>query len=288
MREAHQAGGWHGVDRRLVHRSANAEVFVTGTRASEDHIIVTAQWPRTHSLFIGDGEYDLSILMETFRQAAIFATHTHLGAPAASSFVMAAIRVDLHARDALAVGVAPAEIDMVMRVDGARTGDRWRRWVDWEVSYLRDGAPFATAWGRCRAHRTEDFRRLRQRMACMWSSDLPIPAGDPTRCIVAAGNRYRLRVDPADPVLFDHPLDHVPGMLLIEAALQIAADRGLNRRTVGHVAADFSGFVELSDVCEASVTATDPGITVHFEQAGVVRAEIAVRTMTAGDGLRDG
>lgn len=90
-------------------------------------------------------------------------------------------------------------------------------------------------------------------MACVWSSDLPLPAGDPTQCVVAAGDRYRLRVDP----------------------------------------------VELSEPCEAGVAAdvvaADPGITVYFEQAGVVRAEINVRTARGdgpgagpGDGLGDG
>lgn len=32
----------------------------------------------------------------------------------------------------------------------------------------------------------------------------------------------RLRADTAHPVLFDHPVDHAPGMLLLEAARQAA------------------------------------------------------------------
>ncbi|MGW1769961.1 AfsA-related hotdog domain-containing protein, partial [Streptomyces sp. NPDC002073] len=35
-------------------------------------------------------------------------------------------------------------------------------------------------------------------------------------------DRWQLRVDTSHPVLFDHPVDHVPGMLLLEAARQAA------------------------------------------------------------------
>ncbi|WP_330235578.1 AfsA-related hotdog domain-containing protein [Streptomyces sp. NBC_00566] len=34
--------------------------------------------------------------------------------------------------------------------------------------------------------------------------------------------RWELRVDTGHPVLFDHPVDHVPGMVLIEAGRQSA------------------------------------------------------------------
>ncbi|WP_260845011.1 AfsA-related hotdog domain-containing protein [Streptomyces sp. SLBN-31] len=41
-------------------------------------------------------------------------------------------------------------------------------------------------------------------------------------------HRWQLRVDTRHPVLFDHIVDHVPGMLLIEAARQAAT------ATLGH------------------------------------------------------
>ncbi|MFD9821243.1 AfsA-related hotdog domain-containing protein [Streptomyces violascens] len=34
--------------------------------------------------------------------------------------------------------------------------------------------------------------------------------------------RHRLRIHPQHRILFDHPVDHVPGMLLLEAARQAA------------------------------------------------------------------
>ncbi|MER6490656.1 AfsA-related hotdog domain-containing protein [Streptomyces griseorubiginosus] len=39
-------------------------------------------------------------------------------------------------------------------------------------------------------------------------------------------DRRRLRVDTAHPVFFGHPLDHVPGMLLLAAARQAARAHG--------------------------------------------------------------
>ena len=35
-------------------------------------------------------------------------------------------------------------------------------------------------------------------------------------------SRGFIRVDLRDPVFFDHPLDHVPGMLLVVAGLELA------------------------------------------------------------------
>jgi hypothetical protein len=67
------------------------------------------------------------------------------------------------------------------------------------------------------------------------------PVGEP--------DRWQLRVDTRHPVLFDHMVDHVPGMLLLEAARQAAA------ATLGHaclplaVASEFLRYVELDAPC---------------------------------------
>lgn len=60
--------------------------------------------------------------------------------------------------------------------------------------------------------------------------------------------RWPLRVDISNPILFDHPLDHVPGTLLIEAvrqALRLAvSDPALDPTTFE---ADFMSIAELGD-----------------------------------------
>jgi len=42
-------------------------------------------------------------------------------------------------------------------------------------------------------------------------------------------SRGFIRVDLQDPVFFDHPLDHVPGMLLVVAGLELAEHAAMLR-----------------------------------------------------------
>lgn len=64
---------------------------------------------------------------------------------------------------------------------------------------------------------------------------------------VAGGRpgRWMLRVDPAHPVLFDHAVDHAPGMLLLEAARQAAHAVGGGSSTVFGMRTHFARYVEL-------------------------------------------
>lgn len=76
----------------------------------------------------------------------------------------------------------------------------------------------------------------------------------------SARRRWLLRVNTTHPVLFDHPIDHVPGMLLVEAARQ-AAQALLGPCPVQPIAmeATFERFAELNVPCwiEAENERTD-------------------------------
>jgi hypothetical protein len=72
-------------------------------------------------------------------------------------------------------------------------------------------------------------------------------------------HRWWLRVDTGHPVLFDHPVDHVPGMLLLDAARQAAhAELGAGAVPPLALDADFGRFVELGAPCRVEVTARPP------------------------------
>lgn len=67
-----------------------------------------------------------------------------------------------------------------------------------------------------------------------------------------AGDGWPLRVDRTHPILFDHQLDHVPGMLLLEAARQ-AGFSAISTAIVGYRATsllacrlEFLAFCELN------------------------------------------
>jgi hypothetical protein len=84
-----------------------------------------------------------------------------------------------------------------------------------------------------------------------------VPAADVGRALAAdvvlaepapgRTDRRRLRVDTAHPVFFDHPLDHVPGMLLLEAARQAALLQTGGERAPNAYDAVFHRYAELDE-----------------------------------------
>jgi hypothetical protein len=65
-----------------------------------------------------------------------------------------------------------------------------------------------------------------------------------------ARNRWLLRADTRHPVLFEHAVDHVPGMVLIEAARQataVALDRP--HYLPVNLACEFARYTELAQPC---------------------------------------
>ncbi|MFV0130031.1 ScbA/BarX family gamma-butyrolactone biosynthesis protein [Streptomyces sp. HMX112] len=97
------------------------------------------------------------------------------------------------------------------------------------------------------------------------------------------GTAWLLRVDTSHPVLFDHAVDHVPGMLLIEAAHQAAHAAGTGGHTeIRGVTCSFFRYVELDSPCLISATPPVPagdglhGVRVAATQDGQVRFSATV------------
>ncbi|MCS0634743.1 hypothetical protein NX801_03535 [Streptomyces sp. LP05-1] len=108
-----------------------------------------------------------------------------------------------------------------------------------------------------------------------------------------------LLVDPEDPVFFDHPLDHVPAMMLVEGALRLAERAvtvvGSGRRMyTGRAAFRFGRFCELAPDPVVRVWSADEGVgtwDVEFRQGETVLGggEVEWRAVpggTAGDAVR--
>ncbi|SFR40185.1 AfsA-related hotdog domain-containing protein [Litoreibacter janthinus] len=90
----------------------------------------------------------------------------------------------------------------------------------------------------------------------------------------------RLIVDKTHPFFFDHPLDHVPGLLLLEGAVQAAQARVTAPSFVSAILADFKQYTFIDkDILLHTTVAKDSGsviCTTEFEQDSVVRASIRV------------
>jgi hypothetical protein len=75
-------------------------------------------------------------------------------------------------------------------------------------------------------------------------------------------------VDLHDPVFFDHPLDHVPGMLLVVAGLELAEHAAMLRPANVSFRLTFTKFCELDAPVEVSATREIGGNPVEFTQSG--------------------
>ncbi|MQS35641.1 ScbA/BarX family gamma-butyrolactone biosynthesis protein [Streptomyces katsurahamanus] len=230
------------VPREYVHRAAVSEVFLTrwepGEPGGADCFTVTAQWPRGHALFTPSGGYqDPLLLAESVRQTGTLLAHAEYGVPFGHQFLMRSLSFSA-APDALTTGPTPTEVelrvtchDMVHRA-GRLAGMSYR------VTLVRDGVRAATAEAAFSCASPSVYRRLRGERST--ATTLPVPPGippavvgraDPRDVVLAAAgphhhrrhhHQWQFRVDTSHPILFDHPVDHVPGMALIESARQAA------------------------------------------------------------------
>lgn len=233
------------VPRQLVHRAAVAETFLTGwTPLGEDRFSVTAQWPRAHTFYLSpDGTaYDLLLAVETVRQSGALLAHAEYGVPLGHQFVLQELSITTYPEQ-LSVGTAPADIVMDIACLEVRRKGRTVAGLRCAAIVRRGGEIAARAEIGFTCISEPVYRRLRGGRTAASVSVLPVPPALPAATVrrgagvdVALSptdrpDRWQLRVDTGHPVLFDHPLDHVPGVLLLEAAAQ-AVRVGTNGRSL--------------------------------------------------------
>ncbi|WP_069763626.1 ScbA/BarX family gamma-butyrolactone biosynthesis protein [Streptomyces sp. LUP47B] len=251
------------VARELVHRVAVAEVLLTGwTRTDADRFTITAQWPRTHQLHVSPDRsaYEPLLVAETVRQCGALLAHTAYEVPLGHQFVLRELRVDTRPEH-LAVGAAPAEPVIDITVGEVRRRAGRPAALRYEAVVRLGGERVATGGIAVTWTNESVYRRLRGgRTADVGALRLPqpppaqLPADTVGRALradvllspAARPGRWRLRVDTAHPVFFDHPLDHIPGMLLLEAARQtVRAHGGDEDRVPASFHATFHQYAEL-------------------------------------------
>nr|WSY51626.1 A-factor biosynthesis protein [Streptomyces sp. NBC_00886] len=274
------------VPRALVHRSAVSEVLVTGVRHGGDGVHqVGAQWSRAHSYYgpVAGRWHDPMIFAETIRQACVLLAHQTLDIPLANPFL-----TTTHAFTILAGGAQltdqPADVLLEVSLhDVVRRGASVSAFAS-SIDAFREGEPIGIGKSSANCVSPSVYRRLRgPRFGAAPLGEVPAPlphelVGRSRPSDVVLGRspdegRWVLRAEPSHPILFDHPVDHVPGMVLMEAARQAALlTVGCPDGLLVSCAATFCKYVEFDVPCIVSSSPpheTSPGwheLTVTFHQ----------------------
>lgn len=255
------------VPREFVHRASVTEVLLTDwERVDELQFTVTAQLPRQHGFFATiSGCHDPLMIAETIRQAGILLAHAEFGVPLGHQFLMWDLAIDLMPEQLL-VDTTPATLVVEIACTDVKRRGANLAGLHFDAVIHRDGQVAATGAATFTCASPAVYRRLRS--ASMGDCvPAPLPLTSPTApqdvgrvspmdvvlSPVQKADCWQLRVDTRHPVLFDHPVDHVPGMVLLEAARQAtAAFLGYPCLPVG-ITSEFARYAELDAPCMIEV-----------------------------------
>lgn len=296
--------------KELVHRAAVAEVFLTDAeRHGEDEMLLAAQLPRLHAFYddtLGSRtHHDPLLLLEACRQGIFVVAHRYLDVPLGHKFLLRTVEFEVPDLAALASGDTPTETVIAARVEhrirnrSGVTGLRLR----FTASIGAHEALLARidySW-----MRPEHWARLRagQRAALGLSQPpvaLPGPRidpglvgrRDPANTVISPPHTSgggictaRLVAETAHPILYDHWVDHVPGMLELEAFRQLAVTAAVAAGTVRSptalpvgLAARFRCFAEMDLPLECRTAPVLPGADIEctLTQPGAMVAEARI------------
>ncbi|MEV2255682.1 ScbA/BarX family gamma-butyrolactone biosynthesis protein [Streptomyces sp. NPDC050147] len=244
VREQHGLTFQQAIPRYMVHRAAVAEVFVTdAVFLGGDRFLVGAQWPRDHALYHPDaeGRSDPLLVAETIRQALVYLAHWHYGVPLAHRFVGRDMDFEITDSDALRIGTQPLPVVLDARWVWVDNRPPQRYGMRLDVGLSVGGRECGRGSLQVMAVDDRRYELLRGRANASSGAAVPSSAGslaqvpeslDPSLVgrlrtkdsVVVPGSspgQWRLKLDLDHAILFDHPTDHVPLMVILEGARQL-------------------------------------------------------------------
>ncbi|WP_399096537.1 ScbA/BarX family gamma-butyrolactone biosynthesis protein [Streptomyces sp. BBFR2] len=251
------------VRKEFLHLSFDDSVFLTGCeRRGEWDFALTARWPG----FTGAGEsgevrHESLVVAQTIRQAGLLIAHREFGAPLDHAMLLRSFDFCLDPAFQPPEGVP---VDLALTASGTARGRRGRC-----LTALRLEMELTTPEGTRIGTGATDFKwiapdvysRLRGAHGRAVEDQPPLPAPVPPERVgrsrpaeVALSpterpGRWQLRCDFSNRLLYDHPVDHAPGLVLIEAAHQavrLTAPASFVPRTVSTA---FDQYVEFDAPC---------------------------------------
>lgn len=307
------------VDRALLHRQHASESFLTdATRLGSDAFVAAALLPPAHphySAHTGPSrDRDPLLMLECVRQAETYAAHTMFGVEPDAHFVLRNWSAEF-APGIPPVADRPTELMMTALTRNARVVRDRLRGLEYELELWTDGVRLGrvhmeVGYTSHAAYTVLRARRHDGRQPPSSDDLAPTPGRpvDPARVgrlcatdavlldVEVAGDSAtaRLRVPVENRSLFDHAQDHVPAMVLVEAARQLAAlathewgGAAPDRTELVATSSAFAAYAELTEPIELTATSADGrSVDVAFRQrdAQVARAWMVMAVRSRGRG----
>lgn len=259
------------VDRRLVHRKAVGEVFVTSVVPVEDRRWrCGVQFSRGHRRMPpAGGPLPISLLVEASRQAGLAISHAGLAVELDQHYLLDEFSVTFLGDHPVVPCDAPFEAELDIAVTSVQCRQGKVCGLTFAGSWTVANQVFATATAAMRCMSAGNYRALRRNA----------PVADPPVAVptapLSASPTGQLTVgwEPYDPLLFDHPHDHVPGIAFIDAILSIDP-------MPQELRARFHQIPELNEPVHARIETTSSVTTFTFTQiSGIVATgEITCRS----------
>ncbi|MER6347024.1 ScbA/BarX family gamma-butyrolactone biosynthesis protein [Streptomyces sp. NPDC001595] len=272
-----------------THLRHDESVLVQDWHQESTHTFtVRVQWPARS----GAHPYDPRLLTQTIRQSGLLVAHAAYDVPTRHQTLLNTLNITVEPGFEARAG-ADLQVDVAVTRTGGRSAGlamefRIRRGeetvclADTEFGWVSPGA----------------YRRLRGRTFhdSDWGSwPLPRPVApylvgrrednDVLLAPDGTSNRWQLRCDISNILLFDHPVDHVPGLVLLEAAEQAArAASGARPVEITDLSISYQRYVEFDEPCliQAQPLPTLLPGWLAFEITGFQRDEPAFRARLRG------
>ncbi|GAB1688976.1 AfsA-related hotdog domain-containing protein [Krasilnikovia sp. M28-CT-15] len=272
------------VDRSTVHRASISEVFITdGRKVSDSAYVVAAQVPPSHAYYrdqlLDRTVVDPTLLLECCRQAETYGGHLFQDIGPDEKFILRSWSMRLPGLLAAPSANRPAELAMTVRTRGRQLVGQRTGGLSYGIGMSIDGIAVGDVTIDVAYLSAETYTYLRNRgrrgaapssddVAAVASNVIPARVGrrDPANvllrdAVVDAGEAVAT-VRPAvdNPSTFDHPQDHVPGMVLTDAARQLCVLAGPRltgaapeRTTMAGFDLSFARYAELDSPVEVRV-----------------------------------
>ncbi|MFD8424548.1 ScbA/BarX family gamma-butyrolactone biosynthesis protein [Streptomyces sp. NPDC059466] len=302
--------------RALVHRAAVAEVFLTDAeRRGEDEILLAAQLPRLHAFYddtLGPRTgRDPMMLLEACRQGIFVVAHRFLDVPLDHKFLLRTVEFEVSDPGPPTPDPFPADVVITARIEHRARGRSGVTGLRLRFTATVGNREVMTAgidyswmppqqWTRLRAVQRGRLELpavpiappvARIRPELVGRRDPANAVISPVRALPDDSLTARLVPDTSHPVMFDHWVDHVPGMLELEAFRQLAVAAAVRAGVLLTPAAQpvalharFRSFAELDLPVECRTGPVRPGADVEcvLRQPGALVADARVRLAERG------